>query len=522
MTTTDPERAPAPREDRFRRAARAASGVLVLALAGGAVAAAARVGDAPVAPLAAVQVEVAPTPVTLQCPGPVLLPERTVRGDAAFDPAPVPAQVALDAVTAAGAGAGPLAVVATGPTGAAADAPGGGGSLHLGDVDAPLAVRAQPRETSPVAAASVASVVTDGDARGLAAASCRTPSSDDWLVGAATAVGSTATLVLTNPGLTVAQVELEVFGPTGPVDVSTTQHVVAAGGTKQIDLGGLAADQAALVVHLTAAGGQVAAHVQDTAVRGFTPAGTDLVVPGDAPATRQVVTGLVVAESQVGSPDAPVLRLLAPRDATTARIALLGGDGPVALPGAQDVALAAGEVTDVPLGGLPEGVYTVVVDAQAPVVAGAVTTSVGQQGGLDDEQRVERAWSASSALDAHGVVALPRGTDAAVVVGAVGRDADDTREATATLRVLGGDGRALSEHDVRVDAGTTGAWRVADLAEGAVGVELVPEGDVAVAWAVSLRVEREDGSLMAVLGPVPVTGSADARDVREDARPARG
>ncbi|ADG75235.1 conserved hypothetical protein [Cellulomonas flavigena DSM 20109] len=507
----------------MRLALRGGSGLLVVALAGGAVAGATYLGVADPVAVAAVEVEVAPTPVALQCAGPVVLPQRAQRGDAAFDPAPVAPVVTLDAVTSAAAGAGPLAVAPLGGGPAVDELGAGGGSVYVPAVGEPLLVRAQPQEVPPVVAATSMSAVSAGDARGLAAASCRAPGNDEWFVGGSTAVGATATLVLTNPGLTPAQVELELFGPNGPVEASTTQHVVAPGTSKTVDLGGAAADQAALVVHVTVTGGQVAAHVQDTAVRGFTPAGTDLVVPGTGPATRQVVTAVVAPASEVGAPDAPALRLLAPGEATTARVALLGPDGPVELPGAQEVVLAAGEVTDVPLGGLPAGPYTVVVDAGAPLVAGAVVSATGTPGELDDEPRVERAWSSATPVGEHGVVALPRRVRGAqVVVGAVGQDVDDQGEGVGTLRVLGRSGEVLAEHRVRVDAGTTGAWAVADLADEAAGVELEPTGGVPLAWGVALSVRQPDGNLVAVLDPVPVTGTSSALAVREDARSARG
>ncbi|WP_163275287.1 DUF5719 family protein [Cellulomonas iranensis] len=505
------------------RALRIVSGVAVLGLTAGAVVAGTQLGTADARALPAVDVEVAPTPVTLECPGPVLLPQRTVRGDAAFDPAPVAPVVTVDAVTAEGSGAGALAVAPLGGGTALADLGAGGGAAHLADVAGPLVVRAEPRDDAPVAAATGASVVTDGDARGLAAASCRAPSSDDWLVGGATGIGSTSTLVLSNPGLTAAQVTLEVFGPNGPVEQTTAQHVVGPGATRTVDLGGTAAGQSALVVHVTVAGGQVAARVQDTAVLGFTPAGTDLVVPGSAPAARQVVTGLDVEASAVGASDAPVLRLLAPGDAaTTAHVSLLGADGPVALPGADEVPLAPGEVVDVPLGGLPAGTWTAVVDADVPVVAAAVVSRSGVPGALDDEARVERAWSASTATDVHGVVALPRGIAARLVVAAVGQDDEDRGRTRATLRALDRDGTVLSEVPVTVDAGTTGAWDVADVAAGAVALELEPDGGTPLAWGVTLTVAQADGDLVAVLDPVPVNGRAKDRTVREDPAAARG
>lgn len=524
MTTTPSTEPQGPaREGIARLALRAGSGLLVAVLAGGAVAGATYLGVAAPVTVAADEVEVAPTPVALQCAGPVVLPQRAQRGDAAFDPAPVAPIVTLDALTSAGAGAGPLAVEPLGGGPAVSELGAGGGSVFVPAVGEPLLVRAQPQAAPPVVAATSASAVSAGDARGLAAASCRAPGNDEWFVGGSTAVGATATLVLTNPGLTAAQVELEVFGPNGRVEPTTTQHVVAPGATKEVDLGGAAADQAALVVHVTVAGGLVAAHVQDTAVRGFTPAGTDVVVPGTGPAPRQVVTAVVAPASKVGDADAPVLRLLAPGEATTARVALLGADGPVDLPGAQEVVLAAGEVTDVPLGGLPAGAYTVVVDADVPLVAGAVVSARGTPGELDDEPRVERAWSSATPTGEHGAVALPRRVRGVqVVVGAVGQDVDDHGEGVGRLRVLGRSGDVLAEHTVRVDAGTTGAWDVADLADEAAAVELEPVSGVPLAWGVALSVRQPDGSLVAVLDPVPVGGASSVLAVREDPRSARG
>ena len=501
------------------RVGRAVSALAVLTLTAGAVVGAVRLGPADVRPVEAGTVEVPPAPVTLQCAGPVELPQRAGRGDAAFDPTPVVPRTTLAAVS---TGAGRLSVLPLGGGDPLSEVRGGG-TAHLDDVDARLVVRSADRRAGTTTAATSASVVSAGDARGLAAAPCRAPANDLWLVGGSTAVGSTATLVLANPGLTAAQVELEVFGPQGYVEPTTRRHVVAAGASKVVDLGGAAADQASLVVHLSVTGGQVTAHVQDTAVRGFTPAGTDLVVPGAAPATRQVVTGVTTPATSVGSADAPVLRLLAPgEDGTTARVTILGADGPVPLAGAERVDLEPGVVTGLPLGGLPAGTYTLVVEADVPVAAAVVTSHPGTPGELDDEPRVERAWSPSTVVGVPAAVALPRGPVAHLVVAAVGDRADDTGEGTGTLRLLDAAGKVLAERDVRIDLGTTGRWAVADLAPGVAAVELVPDEDAPLVWAVVLGVEQEDGPLTAVLDPAPVSVAADVRTVREDPRPARG
>ncbi|MFC8191168.1 DUF5719 family protein [Cellulomonas sp. NPDC057328] len=531
--------APAPTGPWRGRAARVLGGLAVLALAGGAVAAGVHLGVADAVPVAAADVDTPPTPTTLACAGTLQPPAERERGDDAFDPTPVAPATTVDAVVAAGRGAGAAEVLPPGRGDATGRLAAGGGVLRLDPVVDPLVVRGAPADTAPVLAAATTSLVSAGDLRGLAAASCTPPGVDDWLVGGATTVGSTATLVLTNPGLTTAEVTLEVWGPNGPVEPTTDRHVVAPGATQVVDLGGAAAEQRGVVVHVTSTGGQVAAHVQDSVVEGFTPAGTDLVVPGRGPAQRQLVPGIVVEESQVGGEVGPALRLLAPgEDGTTARVTLLGGDGPLDLPGADEVELAAGTVVDVPLAGLPAGAWTVVVDADEPVVAAAVATRTGTAGELDDRPRVERAWSAATtagtsgtstgtSVDTHGAVALPAGVAATLVVGAVadGEDPTATGAGRARLHVLDDDGRVLSEHDVTVDAGTTGSWAVADLAPGAAdaaGLELEVLGGADVVWAVHLEVAQEDGPLVSVLTPVPVADAAATLRVREDPRATRG
>lgn len=513
-----------PAAPRGGRALRVAGAVAVLALTAGAVAAGAHLGTADAVPVAAVEVEAPPTPTALGCVGTLQPPDERRRGDAAFDPTPVAPVTTLDAVVPAGPGAGALDVL-DGTAGEVARAAAGGGTVRVEDVEAPLVVRAAPADESPVVAAATTTRVTAGDLRGLSAASCVAPGVDHWLVGGATTVGSSAVLVLTNPGLTTAEVTAEVWGPNGPVESAAARHVVAPGATEAVDLGGAAAEQRALVVHVTTAGGQVVAHLQASVVEGFTPAGTDLVTAGPGPATRQLVPGVVVEESAVGAEVGPALRLLVPGEAaTTARVTLLGADGPVELPGVDRVELAAGAVVDLPLAGLPAGAWTVVVDADEPVVAAAVATRTGSAGELDDRPRVERAWSAATAAPAHGAVALPGDVASRLVVGAVAEGDDPTArgEGRATLRVLDDDGRVLSEHDVTVDAGTTGSWSVADLAEGAAGLELDVLPGAQVAWAVQLEVQQDDGALVSVLAPVPVADPAAALQVREDGRGTRG
>jgi len=471
-------------------------------------------------------VDVPFSPARLVCPGPLVLPEA--RGaDDAFDPVPVTPLTSLVAVatSSGGASVSDLAGVVSERM-----APGAASTTSRWVTDA-LVVQAQPTDDPASVAAATSAYVTAGDLRGLAAASCQAPTTDAWLVGGSTELGSTALLVLQNPGSTAAVVRLEVFGATGRVDLDTEQYLVVPGSERVVVLGGLAPEERRVAVHVTSTGGRVTAHVQDSTLDGFTPTGTDLVVASAPPARRQVVPGVALLATEVDDPDAGVLRLLAPGGSTTtARVRLLGPDGVEDLPGAGELTLDGGVVTDVPLGGLPAGAYTLVVDADRPVVASAMLVRPGDPTDQDPSVPTrERAWVASvaptdpdAATDAQ-VVAVPDRSVGTLVLGAVARtgalDADG--EVGAEVRLLGPDGTALATERVEVPVGRTASWALADLAPRDArvrGVQVVPDDGAWFATGLVAQAARPDGTLLSVLVPVPADAVPAAAEVRADPR----
>ncbi len=486
------------------------------------------------------QVTVPPAATMLTCPGPLELPaEVGGGGDDAFSPVPVAPVTRLTAV----ASDTTREAEVLGLDGLAATGLVPGGTTTL-DLAAPQVVRATPvtgttsDATTWLAAATTMVTVTAGDLRGLAGASCQPATADPWLVGGATDDGSTAHLVLVNPGTTPARVTWTAWGAAGPVDLTSDQVLVAPKSVEVVNLGGAAGVQPALVTHVVASGGQVWAHVQDSAIDGYTAAGTDLVVAGGAPATRQTVPGLLVDGSDLGGPGGLTLRLLAPGGTdTTVHLALFGASGPVGLPGADTVTLTAGTVLDVPLDGLPADRYTAVVDADVPVVAAAAFTRVGLPGELDPVPRVERAWAASTP-GGTGTVALPPDLTATLVVGAVGDGAaaqgpsGDGAAAQGpsgdgAVEVVGASGQVLASHRLSVDAGTTGAWTLADLVPDVprsevAALRVVPDSGASLVWAVVVETVQDDGSLVSVLLPTPSSGGPVVVAVRDDAALGQG
>ncbi len=507
---------------------------------------------------------------TLVCPAPVRLADSAQVGDAQFGAAPVETTAVLRAgVVGTGSTTGdpgetPVTLTGLEALDAAPLEHDGAGAtvVSLADVTDGQAVRVgagMPADTR--VAASVGSTTTAGDLRGLAAASCAAPDIDHWLVGGSTEVGSSAQLVLQNPGRTPATVRLSVWGPGGPVVLSGGgQYLVPPGGEVVTLVEASAPEQRRLAVRVESTGGTVAAYLQHSTLAGLVPLGVDYVVPGAAPA-RSTAVGFTSTGEAVDDALAPQVRLLAPgAEAGTATLTVYGADGRVRVRGGEQVELAPGVVTDQSLGGLPAGAYTVVVDATVPVVTGAVEARAGDtaQDSPAGAAQVDRAWLASTAVvpaataatvdmdpedvpdptrrtPDRGTVTLVPGTSGVVRVGAVPRerseDSDPTGAFRGTLRAYGPDGALLGETVLDVPAGSTATFDVGGLGAGTEPAVLTLDADqeqgatttgAEPVWSVLLTTgppltgapEGSPGTLVSVLLPVSPAASQGSVDVR--------
>lgn len=238
---------------------------------------------------------------------------------------------------------------------------------------APVALSAAPTAGErAVLAASGAASVEAVDLRGFAASACRPPLMESWLVGGATTTGSGDLVLLSNPGDVAATVQLTVYGasgvlaPTGGVD-----RVVPAGAQIVIPLAGLVTNEASPVVHVTASGSPVVAALQSSIIRTLVPGGLDQFGATAAASDRQVLAGVPVTASPVETGAVSTLvRMLAPASDTQARVRVLAADGSAAA-AEVTVPLVAGVPSELDLGALATGRYTIVVDADQPLVAGA-------------------------------------------------------------------------------------------------------------------------------------------------------
>lgn len=427
-----------------------------LAVGAGAVAAAALVPWPSVqAEPASIVVEPSESPQMRVCPGPLL----------------ALADDASSATTASSFGAATL-VTQVEPSDAEVDevevnAPGNPDADSDG---APVALTTAPGEVGAglLAGAQTQSAATDTIA-GLAVASCREAVAESWLVGGSTALGRVTLVLLANPTDVAATVDLRVYGEAGPVEAPSAVGLqVPAHGQRVVSLAGLAPNVGSPVVHVTAAGGRIAASLQQTSIDGLVPAGVALVGASAAPAQSQQIPGVLVTgggvavdEDHAEGDAFPALRLFAPGEVpavvTIGVVSESGGGGTSA-----EVNLQPGQVTDVPLGELAAGPYSVEIEADTPVVAAARSVIPSEAGSAQAPDGVagDLAWfGATAPLVADTAVAVGDGPspqlhlrnpgDAAatvtIVTGSSERSVEVAAGSAAQIDLSGGQGLVLRE-----------------------------------------------------------------------------
>lgn len=307
-------------------------------------------------------------------------------------------------------------------------------------------------------AAAQSSAAGDEDLSGFAAAACRAPEFDSWLVAGSTTTGASDLVMIANPGAVPATVQVSVYTsggeslPPGGRDV-----VVDAGSQLVLPLAGLALGEIAPVVRVQAEGAPVVASLQTSRTETLQPVGLDVTGPTAVPAGRQVIVGLVTpvpGEGPASNVVTASVRLLSPSQPVTATIRVRGiGDaGAVAAP--IDVPLDAGVPREVDLPGLSAGTYTIEVEAPAPVVAAgwSSTAAAGER---------DHAWIAASPRleDASYVAVAPPPGDTSAVFRA------SAAESSVQVTLAPLDGGASVELSLPAGgSGSTslasGAWRI--------------------------------------------------------------
>lgn len=265
----------------------------------------------------------------------------------------------------------------------------------------------------PLVAGSQSQVAATATISGLAVAACAEAVQDSWIVGGSTDIGRTGLLLLSNPTTVLATVDVTVSGESGLVDApGATGILVQPGQQRVIALAGLAPNVKSPVLHVQSRGGQVAASLEQSSIRGIEPGGVEIIGTTATPATDQIIAGVRVTAAVTDedvttgegfSGDTPSIRVFVPGDvAATVQIGVTGADGTTAGTSTQ-VDVEPGVATEVPLAPLAVGNFSVQLRSNEPIVAAARTATEGA-GGKDF------AWfSASAPLTGDFAVAVAAG-----------------------------------------------------------------------------------------------------------------
>ncbi len=256
--------------------------------------------------------------------------------------------------------------------------------------------------------------IADGDIEGWAALTCAQPAFEQWLVGGATTLGSSARLVLSNPSSAPTEVTVTIYGPLGEQEDQILVPV-APGGAVQRLVEGVAAEMSAMVLRVEATGPGVVAALQDSRLEGFQPAGTawvgtsgpgtDMAIPlvnADAqPVSRADATAgsgaTAPADLGTATPDAPELpattvtvRFMAPEGASV-DLSFVSPTGIEPWSVGHPIALEPGVVTDVEVP--TQGLGAIEVSSDKPVVAAARTVVArAPQEGLEGDIAYDHTW----------------------------------------------------------------------------------------------------------------------------------
>ena len=303
---------------------------------------------------------------------------------------------------------------------------------------------------APGVAAGQVTSTTATASRGLLAVACTSPSGDSWFVGGGGSVGRRTTVLLTNSDSTPAVVDIQVFGPDGPVAARGGEGVlVPARQQRIVRLDVLVPGTTRTALHVVSRAGRVSAAVQDIDTKGLIPRGADFVPQSQPPATRVVVPGILG-----GIPDShSYLQVVAPGDADAiVNVHLVTDDGTFAPESSAVLEVAAGSVKQVDLAPFltSSKAAAVLLDSDVPVVAGVRTVLPLSEGGA------EQAYTAGTSPMSSPAAFAPVTTDATHKASLLLTAADADGHVTLTVLDPGGGApttRALAVPGGHDDAG---------------------------------------------------------------------
>lgn len=294
-------------------------------------------------------------------------------------------------------------------------------------------------------AAGLFGVRTDhrgGTAPATAVGSCVTPRASWWFTGVGADLDHSSELVLTNLDPGPAVVDVNVFGPDGPVDTVGTRGItVAPGETTTVSLADVAPQSPELMVNVEASRGRVAVAASDRYAAGpAAPVGFAWVGDATRPSRRIRLAGVPA--------DTPTATLVVgnPGDSEAlVSVEVAGKSGSFTPTGLDDLSVAPGTVETLDLADLlPKGEPVALrVRAQVPVLASMRAATRNDVTYADMASPLAGPAVAPVVPDSRTTLQLTAGTE----------------PARAEVEGFDRRGKSTGRKEVSVDATATTTWR---------------------------------------------------------------
>ena len=334
---------------------------------------------------------------------------------------------------------------------------------------------------------------TDGDLKGVSAASCVTPALKQSLMVSGTKTGITQQLVVANPSAKATSVNIKVWGSdkAGALALSTGSTLTVGAGKESIlNLAAAASEQDALYVTVSSEDTPVAAMVRTITMDGLTSKGSDYAVPNNVSAKTLAINGLSEGDD--------VNLYVYPSQQADVTVSWTDGTG---TKNTNQQTLEANRVSVIDLGSVPKSATGLTISATEPVTAAAKVTNDG-----DGDQADFALVNASVPMNV-SAIAVP---DHATAQVSVTNTSDDDR--TATLTSYNGDGDIVEQSDLTIRAGASTTIELADINDGDVAAVSLADPDQSMVW--NIRVSQKDVS-DAKLAGVSIIGATDLKEARE-------
>ena len=331
------------------------------------------------------------------------------------------------------------------------------------------------------AVSSVMSWATDGDLKGVSAASCVAPALEQSFLVTGTQAGMTQQLVVANPSAKATSLTVKVWGAdaSGALALSTGSTLtVAANGETVMNLAAAAAKQDALYVTVSSDETPVAAIVRSIAMDGLTAKGSDYAVANNT-ASKKLGFGALNEGDEVK------LYLFARRSADVT-VSWVDGKG---LKQAHRQTIEGDRASVIDLGDVPKGVTGIIISSSQPISVSAKIDDDGNDG-QSDFALVNAASPASAKL---GVM-----------------NASD-QEASAVLRCYDADGKRIDERTISLKAGAATMLDLADV-DGTVAAVSLNDDDGAMVW--NGRIGQEDVAKAKMAG-LSIISPVDLKETKE-------